>query len=84
MVNMEKKQLLSDAYKASMEIAKKLQVNSLAIPFLSTGIYSYPLEEAIAVAIDTVKKFDLDAKIYFVAFDDTTEELAKKYLSTKN
>jgi Predicted phosphatase homologous to the C-terminal domain of histone macroH2A1 len=78
------KQLLSDAYKASMEMAKKLQVNSLAIPFLSTGIYSYPLEEAIAVAIDTIKKFDLDAKIYFVAFDDTTEKLAKKYLSVKN
>lgn len=75
------KQLLSDAYKSSMEIAKKLKVNSLAIPFLSTGIYRYPLEEAIMVAIDTIKKFDLEAKVYFVAFDDTTEKLAKKYLN---
>lgn len=75
------KQLLSDAYKSSMEIAQKLEVNSLAIPFLSTGIYGYPLEEAIAVAIDTVREFHLDAKVYFVAFDTTTEELAKKYLN---
>lgn len=75
------KQLLSDAYKSSMEIAQKLEVNSLAIPFLSTGIYGYPLEEAIAVAIDTVREFHLDAKVYFVAFDVTTEELAKKYLN---
>ncbi|GEO63740.1 macro domain-containing protein [Companilactobacillus nantensis] len=75
------KQLLSDAYKSSMEIAQKLEVNSLAIPFLSTGIYGYPLEEAIAVAIDTVREFHLDAKVYFVAFDATTEELAKKYLN---
>jgi len=74
------KQLLIDAYMAAIQQAQKLQVNSLAIPFLSTGIYGYPLEEAISVAIETVKQFNFDMKIYFVAFDDTTEELAKKVL----
>lgn len=74
------KQLLIDAYMAAIQQAQKLRVNSIAIPFLSTGIYGYPLEEAISVAIETVKQFNFDMKIYFVAFDDTTEELAKKVL----
>ncbi len=78
------KQQLIDAYAASMKIAQKLEANSVAVPFLSTGIYSYPLEEAIMVALDTVMKFNLDAKVYFVAFDDTTEKLAKEYLESKD
>lgn len=75
-------ELLTEAYSSAMKIAEKLDVNSIAFPFLSTGIYGYPLEEAISIAIDTVKKFDLDAKIYFVAFDTTTENYAKKYLES--
>lgn len=78
------KDLLTDAYRATMNLAQKLAVNSLAIPFLSTGIYCYPLDEAIAVAIDTVKGFNLDAKIYFVAFNSTVEELANKHLVQTN
>ncbi|WP_057881345.1 macro domain-containing protein [Companilactobacillus kimchiensis] len=74
-------ELLIEAYKAIMTIATELEVNSLALPFLSTGVYGYPVEEAIKVAIDTVKEFDLDAKIYFVAFDATTEKLTEKYLN---
>lgn len=75
------KELLQEAYSASMKLAEKLEVNSIAIPFLSTGIYGYPLEEAIQIAIDTIKEFSLDAQIYFVAFDTTTEALANKYLN---
>lgn len=73
-------ELLRDAYQSVMKLAQKLQVNSLAIPFLSTGVYGYPLEDAIKIAVETVKKFDLEARIYFVAFDESTEEIAKKCL----
>nr|WP_201306916.1 macro domain-containing protein [Companilactobacillus farciminis] len=73
-------ELLAAAYQSIMKLAQKLEVNSLAIPFLSTGVYGYPLEEAINIAVENVKKFDLDAKIYFVAFDESTEKIAKKRL----
>ena len=63
-----------------MKLAQKLEVNSLAIPFLSTGVYGYPLEDAVKIAVETVKKFDLEARIYFVAFDESTEEITKKCL----
>ena len=73
-------ELLSDAYQSIMKLAQKLEVNSLAIPFLSTGVYGYPLEDAIKIAVETVKEFNLKARIYFVAFDESTEEIAKKCL----
>lgn len=73
-------QLLSNAYQYVMAIAKQLEITSIAIPFISTGVYNYPLEEAIKVAIYSAEQADLDAKVYFVAFDDTTEAIAKKYL----
>lgn len=74
-------ELLAAAYQSIMKLAQKLEVNSLAIPFLSTGVYGYPLEEAINIAVENVKKFDLDARIYFVAFDESTEKIAKKILN---
>lgn len=73
-------ELLAAAYQSIIKLAQKLEVNSLAIPFLSTGVYGYPLEEAINIAVENVKKFDLDARIYFVAFDESTEKIAKKCL----
>lgn len=73
-------ELLAAAYQSIMKLVQKLEVNSLAIPFLSTGVYGYPLEEAINIAMENVKKFDLDARIYFVAFDESTEKIAKKCL----
>ncbi|QCX25988.1 Appr-1-p processing protein [Companilactobacillus futsaii] len=73
-------ELLATAYQSIMKLAQKLEVNSLAIPFLSTGVYGYPLEEAINIAMENVKKFNLDARIYFVAFDESTEKIAKKRL----
>jgi Predicted phosphatase homologous to the C-terminal domain of histone macroH2A1 len=40
-------ELLAAAYQSIMKLAQKLEVNSLAVPFLSTGVYGYPLEEAL-------------------------------------
>ena len=73
-------ELLVSAYESVMKIAKKLDVQSVAVPFLSTGIYGYPLEEAIQIAIQTVQNFDLAMTVYFVAFDGATEKIAKAYL----
>lgn len=72
---------LKSAYQSAMQVAQKLEVNSLAIPFLSTGIYGYPIAEAVKIAIQTVKTFNLEAKVYFVAFDSTTEQIAQEILN---
>jgi len=74
------KNLLQEAYQSVMTIAKKLNLWTIAVPFLSTGIYGYPLKEAVQVALETVKKFDGDIEVFFVAFDSKTENIAKTSL----
>lgn len=71
---------LESAYQYVMALAKQLNVSSLAMPFLSTGVYNYPLEDAIKIAIYFAEQADLDAEIYLVAFDTEVETIAKEYL----
>jgi len=43
--------LLSSAYRRSLEIAAENRLSSVAFPAISTGIYGYPLEEAAPIAV---------------------------------
>jgi O-acetyl-ADP-ribose deacetylase len=47
--------LLAAAYRASLELAGREGLSSIAFPAISTGIYGYPLEAATRVAIATVR-----------------------------
>lgn len=47
-------ELLASCYRRSIFVAKTLQVESIAFPCISTGVYGYPLELAAAIAIATV------------------------------
>jgi len=66
-------QLLANAYHNSLVIAAENNVQSIAFPNISTGIYHFPKDNAAAIAVDTVKKFmqnhPLPGEIIFVCFD---------------
>ncbi len=47
-------QLLSSAYRRSLEVAAEHDVKSIAFPSISTGAYGYPMEEAAPIALQTV------------------------------
>jgi len=47
--------LLESAYKESLNLASSKGLKSIAFPSISTGAYGYPLTEAAAVALKTVK-----------------------------
>ena len=49
--------LLADCYRNSLQLAVDHGIPSIAFPSISTGVYSYPLEEAAQVAMDAVKTF---------------------------
>jgi len=47
-------ELLASAYRASMEIARREGLVSIAFPAIGTGIYGYPLAEATRIAVAAV------------------------------
>lgn len=46
--------LLASCYRRSLEIARSLQLVSLAFPCISTGVYRFPPDAAARIAVDTV------------------------------
>lgn len=76
------KELLTCCYRSSMELAKQHNVQSIAFPLISGGIFGYPKREAISVAITTLKQYeDWDMEIYLILYDAETYALANRVLS---
>lgn len=50
-------ELLASAYRSSLALAIKHNCVSIAFPSISTGVYSYPIEEAATIALTTVIEF---------------------------
>lgn len=70
--------LLSNCYHNSLSIAKENNIRTIAFPSISTGIYSFPVERAAKIAVETVKNFVNKNKdsfdfIEWVLFDDNTK-----------
>src|SRR5205823_4873922 len=47
-------ELLARCYRNSLALARKHRVTSIAFPAISCGIYGYPLEAAVAIAVREV------------------------------
>lgn len=65
--------LLTSCYRRSLEVADELGARSLAFPLISAGVYGWPKDDAIAAAVETIRRADTrveDARI--VAFDEAT------------
>jgi O-acetyl-ADP-ribose deacetylase len=61
-------ELLASCYRRSLEEAVKVSAQTVAFPSISTGIFGFPIELASGIAISTVRAFDADLTVRFVAF----------------
>lgn len=71
-------ELLSSCYRHSLEVAMEHGIRSVAFPSISTGVYSYPVQQAAEISVQTVRAvikehpeaFD---EILWVLFDERTK-----------
>lgn len=80
--NKKEAQLLSNAYLNSLKLAIENNVESIAFPNISTGIYGFPKDKAAAIAFKTVTLFiekeNNIKETFFVCFDDENFQLYKQ------
>jgi len=53
----EDSELLSDCYKNALNLLKENELDTIAFPCISTGIYGYPNENAAEVALKTIREW---------------------------
>ena len=78
--NSNEETYLKSAYENSLKLAKDYNLKSIAFPLISAGIYGYPKEEALNIAISTIKEFlkDNEMDIYLVVFDRKVVQLSEE------
>jgi O-acetyl-ADP-ribose deacetylase (regulator of RNase III) len=77
-------ELLADCYRKSLALAEENELDSIAFPAISTGVFGYPIEEAAEVALGTVveeaQKLEHVRLIRFVLFGEKDLEVHEKVL----
>jgi O-acetyl-ADP-ribose deacetylase len=58
--NRSKEELLADCYAKSLDMARTLGAQSITFPLLGVGICGWSEDEAVGIAIDSVKRWQKD------------------------
>jgi len=68
--------LLASCYRASLGLALAHKLKTIAFPAISCGVYGYPLEQAVIIAVresaEFVAQHELIEKVIFACFDRDT------------
>lgn len=81
--NSGERELLESCYRESLKLAFDNKCEIVAFPLISSGVYGYPKEEALQVAINEIGKFLLghDMLVYIVVFDKDCFRVSKKLIA---
>ncbi len=72
--------LLESCYKHCLERAVDLKVESIAIPLIASGLYGFPKDKVLSIAIKIISRFLLENEmmVYLVVFDRRSYQLSEK------
>ena len=78
-------ELLASCYRSSLELAAEHDVRTIAFPAISCGVYGYPADEAVSIAVREcmagLGRHDTIDSIVFACFDERMLELYLQELS---
>lgn len=76
------KELLISSYLSVLRLAVFHDLQTLAIPLISTGVYEYPKDQALQVANTTIREFlaSYDIDVTLVVFDKASFGLSEKII----
>ena len=75
----EREQLAS-CYRTSLALAQAHSCETVAFPLISSGVFGYPKDQALRVAVDTISEFlaENDMTVYLVVFSRAAYQIGNK------
>jgi O-acetyl-ADP-ribose deacetylase (regulator of RNase III) len=74
---------LAACYRKSLLLAEQLRCKSIAFPLISTGVYGFPKQEALRIALRTIEAFldHSEMDVTLVVFDRRAFDLSSRLVS---
>ena len=73
--------LLANCYRHSLQLALLYQVQSIAFPAISTGVYGYPKEQAARIAVENVSSLEQDfSSVLFCCYSEEDAAIYRKLI----
>ena len=78
--NHGERDILRSCYEKSLAVAAELKCKSIAFPLIASGVYGFPKDEALNIALAEIGKFLLthDMKVILVVFDRKALHLSEQ------